>query len=293
MRNRSLVLFTILAQMTTGAFLVMVALYQWVAYQKGLEAADQLTVRAFMALVLIAGLGMVASFFHLGAPGKAWRAFTNPRTSWLSREILFTTGFTAIGAVFVCFQWFQIGAPTLRSTLAWIVALFGIALVFSMSRVYMLPTISTWNTPFTMLSFYTSMFLLGGMAGTALSFGMALPGNPVLSDWEWYEALKHIAILVPILIFVQLIGVRFSPRSTHRSRREAGDIKHFSPGRPGLHRFLLIMRIGLALASAGLIGLLLLPLANIRTMEILLYAAFALVFLSELLGRILFYEGHY
>lgn len=293
MKNRSLVLFTLLAQMTTGAFLMMAALYQWVAYQKGLEAADQLTVRAFLVLVLIAGLGMVASFFHLGAPGKAWRAFTNPRTSWLSREILFMTSFTAIGAVFVCFQWFQIGAPSFRSTLAWVVALFGVALVFSMSRVYMLPTISTWNTSLTMLSFYTSMFLLGGMAGTALGFGMALPENPVLSDWAWYEALKPIAILVPILIFVQLLVAWFYPWSTHRSRLEVGDIKHFSPGRPGTHRLLLIMRIGLALAGAAIMGLLLLPLANMRTMEILIYSAFALVFLSELLGRLLFYEGHY
>jgi anaerobic dimethyl sulfoxide reductase subunit C (anchor subunit) len=291
MKNRSLAVFTILSQMAVGAFLAMVALYQWVALQEGLEAADQLTVRAFLALVLVAALGMLASFFHLGAPRKAWRAFTNLRTSWLSREILFTTGFTAFGAIFVCFQWFQIGTSTARSGLAWIAAAFGIALVFSMAHVYMLPTISTWNTPLTMLSFYTTMLLLGGMAGTAMGFAMALPGNPVLSNWGWYDALRSVAILILVLICVQLLMTWSSARSSSRLRREAGDIKSFTPQHPGLHRFLRLLRIGLAVVGAGFTGLLLYPLVNIRTTERVLYAAFALVFLSELLGRMLFYEG--
>jgi DMSO reductase anchor subunit len=38
-----------------------------------------------LALVL-AALGLVASFFHLGRPERAWRAIRQVRTSWLSRE---------------------------------------------------------------------------------------------------------------------------------------------------------------------------------------------------------------
>lgn len=37
--------------------------------------------------LLILG-GLMASFFHLGQPGKAWRFFLGLKTSWLSREIL-------------------------------------------------------------------------------------------------------------------------------------------------------------------------------------------------------------
>jgi DMSO reductase anchor subunit len=33
-------------------------------------------------------LGLVASFFHLGHPERAWRAATRWRTSWLSREVI-------------------------------------------------------------------------------------------------------------------------------------------------------------------------------------------------------------
>lgn len=40
-----------------------------------------------IALVLL-GLGLVASFFHLANPQRAWRAATRWRTSWLSREVI-------------------------------------------------------------------------------------------------------------------------------------------------------------------------------------------------------------
>ncbi len=34
----------------------------------------------------LATIGLVSSLFHLGKPGRAWRAFSQWRTSWLSRE---------------------------------------------------------------------------------------------------------------------------------------------------------------------------------------------------------------
>lgn len=42
---------------------------------------------AIIALVFLIG-GLIASFFHLGRPERAWRAATQWRTSWLSREVI-------------------------------------------------------------------------------------------------------------------------------------------------------------------------------------------------------------
>ena len=39
------------------------------------------------SMVLLIG-GLVASVFHLGRPERAWRAATQWRTSWLSREVI-------------------------------------------------------------------------------------------------------------------------------------------------------------------------------------------------------------
>src|SRR5204862_91592 len=45
-----------------------------------------------LALALT-GIGLVASFFHLGRPERAWRAVTMWRTSWLSREVIVLPAF--------------------------------------------------------------------------------------------------------------------------------------------------------------------------------------------------------
>src|SRR5689334_13509372 len=45
--------------------------------------------RLFVALIFgiaLTAVGLVSSTFHLGKPLRAWRAFSQWRTSWLSRE---------------------------------------------------------------------------------------------------------------------------------------------------------------------------------------------------------------
>ncbi len=42
---------------------------------------------SFVALGFLAA-GLIASIFHLGRPGRAWRAVSQWRTSWLSREVI-------------------------------------------------------------------------------------------------------------------------------------------------------------------------------------------------------------
>jgi DMSO reductase anchor subunit len=51
-----------------------------------------------VALALLAA-GLVASFFHLGRPERAWRSAAKWRTSWLSREVIVLPAF--MGTVFL------------------------------------------------------------------------------------------------------------------------------------------------------------------------------------------------
>jgi DMSO reductase anchor subunit len=53
---------------------------------------------AAVSLVLLAA-GLVASFFHLGRPERAWRSAAKWRTSWLSREVIVLPAF--MGTVFL------------------------------------------------------------------------------------------------------------------------------------------------------------------------------------------------
>ncbi len=53
---------------------------------------------AALALVFLGG-GLLGSFFHLGHPERAWRAASQWRTSWLSREVIVLPAF--MGVVFL------------------------------------------------------------------------------------------------------------------------------------------------------------------------------------------------
>ena len=84
----SVILLTTLIGAGQGLFL---ALYTGQLYSLAHLLPAQNDVFYFygslIALVLLVG-GLIASFFHLGRPERAWRAASKGRTSWLSREVI-------------------------------------------------------------------------------------------------------------------------------------------------------------------------------------------------------------
>lgn len=52
-----------------------------------------------LVVLILLVLGLVASFFHLGRPERAWRSASQWRTSWLSREVILLPVF--MGLVFL------------------------------------------------------------------------------------------------------------------------------------------------------------------------------------------------
>lgn len=173
MKERSLVAFTILSQMAVGAFWVLGALHLWTTRQAGATATDALTAKALLTIPLVMVLAMLASFFHLGTPFGAWRAFANLRLSWLSREVLLAVLFTGASGLFAGLQWFKLGTSAARDVIAWATALLGLALIYSMANAYRLRTVPAWDTWVTPASFFTTAFLLGGLA-----VGATLVVNP-------------------------------------------------------------------------------------------------------------------
>ena len=62
----------------------------------GAGGARRVLLRSGAALALFfLAAGLVASFFHLGRPERAWRAAAMWRTSWLSREVIVLPAFMA------------------------------------------------------------------------------------------------------------------------------------------------------------------------------------------------------
>lgn len=115
---------------------------------------------AFFAIAyLLAVGGLIFSTFHLGHPERALKAFTQWRSSWLSREAwcavvaLVLMGFYGLGLVFFDTRWTLLGIMG---------ALFSVATVFTTSMIYaQLKTVPRWHMPLTPLNFL-SLSIAGG-----------------------------------------------------------------------------------------------------------------------------------
>jgi sulfite dehydrogenase (quinone) subunit SoeC len=134
----------------------------------------------FVALVLSA-IGMFASLFHLGRPERAWRAVSQWRTSWLSREgvlalltVLPTVGFAA--------AWWSAG-PVVGVTvgLGLLAAACGLATVASQAMIYAtLRPVRQWRNRlvppnFLLLSLYSGAVWLAGAVALDDAFAARLP----------------------------------------------------------------------------------------------------------------------
>ena len=105
LRNWALIGFTILLQMSVGAFIVFGIVHFWAARKLDMKEADRLSNYGLLAIGPLLVLALVASLFHLGSPLNAPRAVTNIGSSWLSREVLFSVLFTVVGGIFAVMQW--------------------------------------------------------------------------------------------------------------------------------------------------------------------------------------------
>lgn len=94
----------------------------------------------------LAGAGLLSSTFHLGHPERAWRAFTQWRSSWLSREGVLAVA-TFIPAAILGLTWIVTARPGVIITLTGIVtALLALATVYTTGMIYQsLPTIRAWH----------------------------------------------------------------------------------------------------------------------------------------------------
>ena len=126
----------------------------------GIPGVTGFSAFAFFTIAyLLAVGGLISSTFHLGHPERALKAFSQWRSSWLSREgwcavlALVTMAVYGIGLVFFDSRWTVVGL---------IGALFALGTVFTTSMIYaQLKTVPRWNMPLTPANFL-SLSIAGG-----------------------------------------------------------------------------------------------------------------------------------
>ena len=158
----SLVFFTVLSQWSVGIVICLFLL----AVHGGAAPAEMATPGPanplWLALLLIV-VATTASFLHLGNPLNAPKAVRNLATSWLSREILAIGLYSAGLAAALLYGW-RTGASYPVYLLA-LCAVTGLLLIWTMSRVYRIPTIPAWNSGHTPLGFVLTALSLGSVTG--------------------------------------------------------------------------------------------------------------------------------
>ncbi|TGQ44599.1 DmsC/YnfH family molybdoenzyme membrane anchor subunit [Mesorhizobium sp. M00.F.Ca.ET.216.01.1.1] len=146
-----------------------------------------------LALGLITA-GLLSSAGHLGRPERAWRAFSQWRSSWLSRE-----GVASV-ATFVPAGLFAIGWVLLGRTDGWVAiaglfaAVAAIVTVCTTGMIYVsLKPIAQWHSRFTLPGYLIFSAMTGSVLLNALLQGFGIGSNIVLAGcvlltllgWGW------------------------------------------------------------------------------------------------------------
>ncbi len=108
--------------------------------------------------------GLLSSTFHLGHPERAWRAFTQWRSSWLSREGI--AAIVSFAPIFILAHGWVLGrgAPELIETAGALTAVGSIVTVYCTAMIYRsLKTVHQWHNAWTLPN-----YMLLGLAGGAV-----------------------------------------------------------------------------------------------------------------------------
>ena len=196
-----LALFTTLAPIGANAFIVLfIAAFAGKLNEDQLKKLDKFSV--IPAVVVL--VGFIASIFHMANPAGAIGVLSHIGTSPLSNEICAGIVFVIVMAVYVIMALAgKLGEGARKGLLA---AVSVLAIVFTIfcGMAYMMATIISWNTPFTIIQ-VLGFGLVGGSALGSLT--LALAG--VLEDTLKAARIAVIAVAVigAVLAALGLIGM--------------------------------------------------------------------------------------
>ena len=142
----SVIIFTT----ASGAGYGLLALLGLVGLNHGPASSLWFGATALVIAIGLISLGLLSSTFHLGRPERAWRAFSQWRSSWLSREGIASL-VTFVPALIFGALWLGfIDAPQWLGIAGLVTALMCAVTVFCTAKIYStLATIRQWYQPLT------------------------------------------------------------------------------------------------------------------------------------------------
>lgn len=216
----SVIFLTTLIGVGQGMFLALIFGQSYTLLEHiPLESGEFYAIGSLISLVFLIG-GLIASVFHLGRPERAWRAATQWRTSWLSREVIALPLFMGFVILYGVLHYFGIN-PTIFGTaaipeagLTIVIGIIGIISCFALfvctGMIYAcLKFLQEWHTPLTVVN-YT---LFGMASGFVLAAAYA--------QYQQSPLLGFMTVWAIMLTMVAFITRSASLIRNHRIKRKS------------------------------------------------------------------------
>ena len=170
----SVIVFTTASGAGYGLLILAIIL----ALLGNIEPTRWLGLTVFGLGLALVTTGLLSSTFHLGRPERAWRAFSQWKTSWLSREGVLAV-FTFIPILAFAYGWIMQGTVALPWMIAGAIAIMGaLATVWCTGMIYAsLKTVRRWHDPMVAPLYVLLSAITGGVLLNTLLIAF---GQPVL-----------------------------------------------------------------------------------------------------------------
>ncbi|NOJ05588.1 dimethylsulfoxide reductase [Vibrio splendidus] len=270
----SLIFFTVLAQTAVGGYLLIGARALVLGHDE--EKLNSYKVPMFILWALM-GLGFMFSTTHLGSPLRAFNAFNQLGSAWLSNEVFFGAAFFAVGGLQWLLSVVKKGGVAIQKALMVGAMVLGVIFMYAMINVYMINTVPTWDNIYTPLSFIITM-VVGGLLMS--QFVIVFANDSRFTVDRNITMLAVIAVAISLLVTVGKLNLIGDIQTSAAKASELVD---------GLGSYV-ILQVALLMAS---LLIWILPMLNkAKVNPVNLGLALVLFLASELIGRGLFYSLH-
>ncbi|MCK8075822.1 dimethyl sulfoxide reductase anchor subunit [Vibrio sp. 1CM2L] len=270
----SLIFFTVLAQTAVGGYLLIGARALVLGHDE--EKLNSYKVPMFILWALM-GLGFMFSTTHLGSPLRAFNAFNQLGSAWLSNEVFFGAAFFAVGGLQWLLSVVKKGGVAIQKALMVGAMVLGVIFMYAMINVYMINTVPTWDNIYTPLSFIMTM-VVGGLLLS--QFVIVFANDSRFTVDRNITMLAVIAVAISLLVTVGKLNLIGDIQTSAAKASELVD---------GLGSYV-ILQVALLMASLLIWILPMLNKAKVNPVNLSL--ALVLFLASELIGRGLFYSLH-
>ncbi len=216
----SVIFLTTLIGVGQGLFLALYTAQVYALFGLLPSQAGAFYVAGCVLVLAFLALGLLASFFHLGRPMRAWRSAAQWRTSWLAREVIVLPLLAGLVALYGLAHFAGWRSPLLTlpgghpvdatlllgalATLACFTLFLCTGMIYACLRF-----LQEWHTPLTVINY----LLLGGGSGFLAATAYAAAAAPGLVGFfgGWTAVITLLAALGRIASLAR--NARLKPRS--------------------------------------------------------------------------------